>query len=348
MSPADDLHSKTSLPLIVAPMFLVSTPEMALEACKQGVVGSFPALNQRSSAGLAQWLVQMNDTLAQIKAADPQATIAPYAVNLIVHPSNIRLQADLDLCIKHKVPIIITSLGAVPAIVQQVHGYGGIVLHDVTNIDHAKKAALAGVDGLIAVSAGAGGHGGTMNPIALVNEIRQVFDGMVILAGGLSSGRDILAAQAIGADFAYMGTRFINTVESGAAPAYKQMICDANSSDIVYTSGITGVPANFLLQSLENEGLDVPELKKQNMIDPAKLKSAAGEKKAWKKIWAAGQGVGAISDIPTVARLIAQLKQQYLQAQPELLNKLGIIPLAPPPAPHNSQAGSGPPPPGPL
>ena len=218
MGTTDDLHARTTLPLIVAPMFLVSTPEMAIEACKQGVVGSFPALNQRTSAGLEAWLIQMNDTLDALRKADPAAVIAPYAVNLIVNPANTRLQADLDLCIKYKVPIIITSLGAVPSLVQQVHAYGGLVLHDVTNIDHAKKAAAAGVDGLIAVAAGAGGHGGTMNPIALVNEIRQFFDGLLVLAGGLTTGKDILAAQAIGADFAYIGTRFLATSTRWSRP----------------------------------------------------------------------------------------------------------------------------------
>jgi nitronate monooxygenase len=341
MGTTDDLHANTTLPLIVAPMFLVSTPEMAIEACKQGVVGSFPALNQRASAGLEAWLIQMNDTLDALRKADPKAVIAPYAVNLIVNPANTRLQADLDLCIKYKVPIIITSLGAVPSLVQQVHAYGGLVLHDVTNIDHAKKAAAAGVDGLIAVSAGAGGHGGTMNPIALVNEIRQFFDGLLVLAGGLTTGKDILAAQAIGADFAYMGTRFINTLESSADPAHKQMIRDAASKDIVYTAAITGVPANFLRQSLEKEGFDIEELKKQQTVDPAKLKSVDGEKKAWKKIWAAGQGVGNISDIPTVAQLITDLKQQYAKAQPELLKKIGQNPLACPPP---SLPDLGPPP----
>lgn len=351
MSAADDLHKKTTLPLIAAPMFLVSTPEMAIECCKQGVVGSFPALNQRTSAGLEAWLIQMNTTLDALRQADPQAVIAPYAVNLIVNPANPRLQADLDLCIKHKVPVVITSLGAVPDLVQKVHAYGGIVLHDVTNIEHAKKAAAAGVDGLIAVAAGAGGHGGTMNPIALVNEIRQFFDGMVILAGGLTTGKDILAAQAIGADFAYMGTRFLNTVESAANPAHKQMIVDAASKDIVYTAAITGVPANFLRQSLESEGFDIEELKKQNTVDPAKLKSVDGEKKAWKKIWAAGQGVGNIHDIPTVADLIIHLKQEYAQAKPELLNKIGMTKLADPaapqimPPPPGAQLPPAPPPP---
>lgn len=341
MDPAETLRAQTTLPLIVAPMFLISTPDMALEACRQGVIGSFPALNERTSAGFESWLVRMNGELEKMRQADPQAVIAPYAVNLIVHPTNTRLEADLDLCVKHKVPVVITSLGAVPDVVKKVHSYGGIVLHDVTNVVHAKKAAQAGVDGLIAVCAGAGGHGGTLNPVVLTAEIRKFFPGILILAGGLSSGRDILAAQALGADFAYMGTRFINTKEAAADPGHKQMICDAVSADIVYTAGITGVPANFLRQSLEKAGLDVEKLRRQGALDPSKLKSIDGEKKAWKNIWSAGQGVGVIDDVPSLAGLVARMRQEYALALADVFRRAAAPlpsaasgPKTPPPAPR--------------
>lgn len=311
-TPADTLKNKLSLPVIVAPMFLVSTPDMALACCKEGMVGSFPALNQRTSAGLEQWLVQMNDGIEKLKTANPAAKVAPYAVNLIVHKTNPRLMDDLDLCVKHKVPIIITSLGAVPEVVAKIHSYGGIVLHDVTNIEHAKKAAAAGVDGLIAVGAGAGGHAGTINPLVLARDIRQFFDGILVLAGGLSSGQDVFAAEAIGADFAYMGTRFIATAECAAAPEYKQMICDAKASDIIYTSAISGIPANFLRQSLEKAGLDVEALKKGG--EPHQLKSIESEAKAWKNVWSAGHGVATINDIPSIPELAKRMRQEYQAA----------------------------------
>lgn len=328
---ADKLKSKTSLPLIVAPMFLVSTPEMVIEACKKGVVGSFPALNQRTSAGFEQWLTQINNALDDFKVKNPGATVAPYAVNLIVHNTNARLQDDLALCVKHKVPVVITSLGAVPQVVQAVQSYGGIVLHDVTNVAHARKAAQAGVDGIIAVAAGAGGHGGTMNPVALSAAIREFFDGILVLSGTLTTGADILAAQAMDADFAYMGTRFINTKESGADAAYKQMVCDSSAADVVYTSAISGIPANFLRQSLEKAGYDVSKL--SSTIDPQKLKgmSTAKEAKAWKDVWSAGQGVGGIKDIPTVAQLIDRLAAEYDKARGDFVKK--ITPAQKPPQP---------------
>lgn len=314
MSQATTLRSSLSLPLIMAPMFLVSTPAMALAACAEGVVGSFPALNQRTSAGLEEWLVIMTTQLAHLHALQPEKTVAPYAVNLIVHKTNPRLQEDLALCVQYKVPIVITSLGAVADIVDTVHSYGGLVFHDVTNVAHAKKAVAAGVDGLIAVSAGAGGHAGTLNPFALVNEIRNFFDGPLALAGSLASGRDILAAQAMGADFAYMGTRFIGTKESAAPEAYKQMLCDATAADIVYTDAVSGIPANFLRASLENSGIELHAAHAQGDA----LKSLNEETKAWKHIWSAGHGVGAIRDIPSVGALIERLKQQYHSAHSAL------------------------------
>ncbi len=326
-SKASALRSQTALPVIVAPMFLVSNPDMVLAACKQGVIGSFPALNQRTSKGLEQWLQTMNNSLQAMKTAEPDKTIAPYAVNLIVHKTNPRLQADLDLCVQYKVPIIITSLGAVSTLVDKVHSYGGIVLHDVTNVKHAKKAQQAGVDGLIAVAAGAGGHAGTINPVALVSEIRQFFDGIVVLAGCLSNGKDILSAEAMGADFAYMGTRFINTTESSADPDYKKMICDSTSSDIIYTSAVTGVPANFLRQSVEKAGFNMKKTDKDTK--PGQLKSLSSEAKAWKTVWSAGQGVSNIENIPTVTELIEALKKEYGTAQRNILEKINRHPSPP-------------------
>jgi nitronate monooxygenase len=310
----ENLKAQLKLPLIVAPMFLISNPEMALAACRSGIVGSFPALNQRTSAGLESWLVQMNDTLTQERIS------TPYAVNLIVHKTNARLEEDLNLCIKHKVPVIITSLGIVPEVIEKIHSYGGIVIHDVTNIVHAKKAAGAGVDGLIAVSAGAGGHAGTLNPFVLVGEIRQFFDGAVILAGGLSQGQDILAAEAVGADFAYMGTRFINTLESAAAPEHKQMINESGSADIIYTASVSGVPANFLKKSVEKAF--TPEQLKGSFDAQTQLKSLDSEAKAWKTIFSAGQGVSNIHDIPSIAALVDRLSAEYTKARVRLLMKV--------------------------
>ena len=330
MTKADDLKSKTSLPLIMAPMFLVSTPALALAACAEGVVGSFPALNQLTAAGLEQWLIEMNAGLEDLRQKNPGKIISPYAVNLIVNKSNPRLQSDLDLCVKHKVPVIITSLGADQEVIKAIHAYGGIVLHDVTNAIHAKKAVAAGVDGLIAVAAGAGGHAGTMNPIALIDEIRQFYDGLLVLAGCISTGGDILSAEAIGADFAYMGTRFISTVESGARDEHKQMIREASASDIVYTSAISGIPANFLRQSLEKAGYNVDQLKKDGP-GAGKLKSLAGEAASWNKVWSAGQGVSNIKDTPTVLQLIDRLKKEYAAAQNKLFAKFNKQPPAPKP-----------------
>ncbi len=330
MTSATDLKSRTSFPVIVSPMFLVSTPEMALASCKEGLVGSFPALYQLTAAGLEQWLVKMNTGLEKLKKDNPGRTIAPYAVNLIVHKTNPRLEEDLELCIKHKVPVIITSLGAVPELVEKVHAYGGIVLHDVTNVKHAKKAVAAGVDGLIAVSAGAGGHAGTRNPVSLVNEIREFFDGILVLAGGLSTGQDVLAAQAMGADFAYMGTRFLCTAESGAAQDYKQMICDSTADDVIYTSAVSGVPANFLRASLEKAGFDVEQLKKEGAA-PGKMKplDADGEEaQAWATVWSAGQGVSNIHDIPSIPALANTLKLEYDAAKKKLAVRTNPAPAA--------------------
>lgn len=311
------IKDSTSLPLIMAPMFLISNPDMVIEACKKGVVGSFPALNQRTSAGFEDWLNEIEDALADFETQNPGEKAAPYAVNLIVSPENPRLQDDLDIIVKHKVPIVITSLGVDPRVIQAVQSYGGMVLHDVTNKRHAKRAAKEGVDGIIAVAAGAGGHGGVMNPVALVGEIREFFDGMIALAGTLSHGKDVLAAEVIGADFAYMGTRFINTQESDADDKYKDMITASEAADIVYTSAVSGVPANFLRESLKRAGFDDEKLEKLGGKSP-KLKSVKDEMTAWKTIWSAGQGVGSVKDVPSMSELIERLISEYETAQDDV------------------------------
>lgn len=301
------LENKLRLPLVAAPMFLVSNPDLVLACCKNGVVGSFPALNQRESSGFKQWLEQIEAGLT------PDS--APYAVNLIVHKSNPRLQADLAICIEHQVPIVITSLGAVKELVDAVHEYGGLVFHDVTTRRHAEKAAEAGVDGLIAVAAGAGGHAGTWSPFSLIAEIRQFFDKTLLLSGCLNHGHEILAAQLLGADLAYMGTRFIATTESDAQPEYKQMILGAKAADIIHTPAVSGVPASFMRQSLEQAGFDLNQLQNKGEINYGeKLKPISDEAKAWKTVWSAGQGVGEISDVPDTAELIARLDREYQAA----------------------------------
>ena len=315
------LTDSLSLPLVAAPMFLISGPELALACCKQGIVGSFPALNQRTSEGFEEWLIQMNEELAAYRSANPEAKTAPYAVNLIVHRTNPRWQADLELCVKHKVPIIITSLGAASQVVEAVHSYGGVVFHDVTNQKHARKAAEAGVDGIIAVAAGAGGHAGTINPFVLVHEIREVFDGTILLAGGLSHGEDLLAAQALGADLAYLGTRFINTFESQADEAYRNMIIEAVSGDIIHTPAVSGVPASFMRQSLEAAGFPMDELNQAGEINYGeKLKPIDDEAKAWKTVWSAGQGVSQIHDVLSVSELVSRLSEEYRNARERLLS----------------------------
>jgi nitronate monooxygenase len=261
----------------------------------------------------------MNTELERYQRENPDAVVAPWAVNLIVHRSNPRWQADLELCVKHEVPLIITSLGAASQVVEAVHGYGGLVFHDVTNQKHARKAAEAGVDGVIAVAAGAGGHAGTINPFVLVHEIREVFDGTILLAGGLSHGEDLLAAQALGADLAYVGTRFINTAESRADEAYRNMIIEAVSADIVHTPAVSGVPANFMRQSLEAAGYPMDRLHEAGDINYGeKLKPVDDEAKAWKTVWSAGQGVSQIHDVLTVQDLVARLSAEYREARSRL------------------------------
>lgn len=300
------LEQRLRLPVVAAPMFLISNPQLVLACCGSGVVGSFPALNQRDSAGFKAWLEEIEAGLAQLQAP------APYAVNLIVHPTNPRLQADLALCVEHRVPIVITSLGAVKEVVDAVHGYGGLVFHDVTTRRHAEKAAEAGVDGLIAVAAGAGGHAGTWSPFALVVEIRQFFDKTLLLAGCINHGHEVLAAQLLGADLAYMGTRFIATQESHAQGDYKQMLLDAKAADIIHTPAVSGIPASFLRPSLEQAGYDMAALKSGH--EQGKLKPIDDEAKAWKTVWSAGQGVGEIHDLPAAASLIERLHGEYHNA----------------------------------
>lgn len=301
------LEQRLRLPIVAAPMFLVSNPQLVLACCNGGIVGSFPALNQRESSAFKAWLEEIEAGLS--------VDAAPYAVNLIVHGSNPRLQADLAICVEQRVPIIITSLGAVKEVVDAVHSYGGLVFHDVTTRRHAEKATEAGVDGLIAVAAGAGGHAGTLSPFALIAEIRQFFDKTVLLAGCINQGHEVLAAQLLGADLAYLGTRLIATQKNAASEAYKQMIIEAKAADIIHTPAVSGVPASFMRQSLELAGYDLKQLQNKGEINYGeKLKPMDEEAKAWKTVWSAGQGVGTIDDLPSVSQLIARLDREYRAA----------------------------------
>ena len=306
------LNQSLELPVICAPMFIISNPDLVIAQCKSGIIGSFPALNARPKELLDEWLTRIKSELA----ADPNA--APFAVNQIIHPSNERLEHDMALCVKHEVPLIITSLSAPTQIVPHVHAYGGKVFHDVISVRHAEKALEAGVDGLILVCAGAGGHAGTLSPFALVGEIRKFYDGPIALSGSITNGQAILAAQAMGADFAYIGTRFIATQEANAVEAYKQAIVDSAAKDVVYTPYFTGVHGNYLTRSIVAAGLDPANL-------PVKDKTAmsfggARDAKAWKDIWGAGQGVGTIDDVLPAGELITRLKQEYRSAKTALCN----------------------------
>jgi len=297
-------RDRLAIPAIAAPMFLVSGPDLVIETCRAGVIGTFPALNQRTSEGYAAWLDEIRTRLDVIDGA------APFGVNLIVHKTNARVARDVEITVQHRVPIVITSLGAVREIVDAIHSYGGLVFHDVIHLHHARKAADAGVDGLIAVSAGAGGHAGLLNPFAFIAEIREFFDKTVILSGSIGQGSQIAAAQLLGADLAYLGTRFIATRESMAPQGFKEMILASAAKDIVYTSAVSGVHANFMRASIIAAGADPDDLQsniKMNM-------SGEGEAKAWKDVWSAGHGVGTIHDIPSVAELCARLKAEYRAA----------------------------------
>ena len=309
--------SQLRLPIIGSPMFIVSNPELVKAQCKAGIVGSFPALNARGEGALDAWLTDLQADLAADKAAGGNP--APFAVNQIVHPSNARLAEDIAVCLKHQVPIFITSLQAPPKeLVDGAHAYGGIVLHDVINARHAKKALEAGVDGLILVAAGAGGHAGTLSPFALVGEIREFYDGLIVLSGSIANGSAVLAAQAMGADLAYMGTRFIATTEANASDAYKQGITQASASDVIYTNLFTGVHGNYLRQSIVNAGLDpdhLPEADKSKMNFGSGGNTAA---KAWKDIWGVGQGVAVIDEVLPTADLVKQLETEYQAARTRL------------------------------
>ena len=307
MSLPPAFQTSLSLPVIAAPMFLASGPDLVLACCRAGIVGTFPAKNQRTLEGLEDWLITIRDGLAAIEDKTSQPA-PPYGVNLIVHRTNQIVEEELALCVKYKVPLVITSLGAVPELIDQVHGYGGVVFHDVINLRHAKKAASAGVDGLIAVAAGAGGHTGQASPFGLINEIRQFFDGTVLLSGSISTGADVAAAQTMGADLAYLGTRFINTQECQSPDDYKQMIIDSQFDDIVATPAVSGVNANFLTASLDNAGVDPNAPNEHGLVDIDKelaeaLTSSSNDFKPLRDIWSAGHGVGSISDIPSVADL---------------------------------------------
>lgn len=313
------LHDRLSIPVVGAPMFIVSNPDLVAAQCLSGVVGSMPALNARPAEQLDAWLTQIDATLAAAKAQDPTRKIAPYAINQIIHPSNERLRQDMETCARHKVEIIITSLSAPNLIVPHVHAWGGVVFHDVISVRHAKKAIDAGVDGLILVCAGAGGHAGALSPFALVEEVRKFWDGPLLLSGAISTGRGVLAAQAIGADLAYVGTRFIATREARAPEAYKQMIVESAAADVVYSSTFTGVKGNYLRGSIIAAGMDpdaLPERDKTTMNF-----SSAGQDtkaKAWKDIWGAGQGVGSIDDAPPAAEVIARMIREYDAAKARL------------------------------
>lgn len=303
-----------SLPIVAAPMFLISNPELVIACCKNGIVGTFPALNQRSSEGFEAWLIEIRGALDAFEKETGKKA-APFGVNLIVHPTNPRLEADLRLCVKHRVPLVITSLGAVSQVVDAVHSYGGLVFHDIIKKRHAEKAAEAGVDGLILVAAGAGGHAGTLNPMTLVSEVRGIFDKTLLLSGCISTGRDVASALQMGADLAYMGTRFINASESAAPEEYRKMIIEAGANDIVYTAAISGVHANFLAPSLQAAGLTPEDLKRDTKIDFGKELDT--EAKAWKTIWSAGQGVATIADVLPVETLVNRLREEFLSALKE-------------------------------
>ncbi len=317
--PIDLRQSLKDFPVIGAPLFIISNPDLVIAQCKNGVVGSFPALNARPAQVLDEWLTRITEELAAHNEANPDKPAAPFAVNQICHPSNDRLDYDVEMCVKHKVPVVITSLNPPKAVVEAVHSYGGIIMHDIISVRHAEKALEQGVDGLICVAAGAGGHAGMLSPFALIKEIRSFFSGPVALSGAISYGGAVLSAQAMGADFAYIGTRFIATEEANADPDYKQMIVDSAAKDVVYTNLFTGVHGNYLSKSVSKAGLDPRELP---VADKSKMNFGSGgntKAKAWKDIWGAGQGVGNISNAGPVADVIAEMKAEYQAAKARLL-----------------------------
>ena len=321
MALAASIANSLALPVLGSPLFIVSGPELVIAQCKAGVIGSFPALNARPVARLGEWLTRIEDELAEYKARNPTAKVAPYAVNQICHASNDRLMQDMETCVRHKVPIIITSLRPPAEIVDAAHSYGGVVFHDVINVKHARKAAENGVDGLILVCAGAGGHAGTLSPFALLREVKQWFKGTVLLSGAISDGWGIASALALGADLAYMGTRFIATAEANADPAYKQALIAHAASDIVYSNLFTGVHGNYLGPSIAAAGLDVDNLP---TADKSKMNFGSGgnmKSKAWRDIWGSGQGIGQIVDAPPVAALVDRLGREFAEARNDFVQR---------------------------
>ena len=315
------IKDNLSIPVIGSPLFIISGPELVIAQCKAGIIGSFPALNARPQHVLEEWIVRIKTELAEYKAENPDAKVAPFAVNQICHGSNDRLAEDMATCVKHEVPIIITSLRPPAELVEAAHSYGGLVYHDVINVRHAKKAVEQGVDGLILVCAGAGGHAGALSPFALLREVKEWFDGTVILSGAIGDGHAVAASLALGADFAYMGTRFIATQEANADPEYKKMLEESAADDIVYSSLFTGVHGNYLKPSISNAGMDPDNLPS---ADKSSMNFGSGgntKSKAWKDIWGSGQGIGRIYDSPPVSELVNRIKTEYEQAKEELNSK---------------------------
>ena len=319
MALPESLRGKLSLPVVGAPLFIISGPDLVIAQCKAGVIGAFPALNARPAEVLDQWLTRINEELDAHNQANPDSPAAPYAVNQIVHNSNDRLMHDVEMCVKHKAPVVITSLGARPEVFDAIHSYGGICLHDVINNRFAHKAIEKGADGLICVAAGAGGHAGTLSPMAFIQEVREWFDGPLLLSGAIATGDGVLAAQAMGADLAYLGSAFIATTEANADPAYKQALVDYAASDIVYTNLFTGVHGNYLKPSIEAAGMDPDNLPES---DPSAMNFGSGgssKSKAWKDIWGCGQGINAIKEIVPTADLVARLRREYEAAKKRIL-----------------------------
>jgi len=320
----DSIKDNISIPVIGAPLFLISVPDLVIAQCKAGIIGSFPALNARPQHVLEEWIVRIKTELKEYQEQNPDKKVAPFAVNQICHGSNDRLQGDMEICVKHEVPIIITSLRPPAEVVEAAHSYGGLVFHDVINVRHAKKAADMGVDGLILVCAGAGGHAGALSPFALLREVKSWFDGTIILSGSIGDGYSVASALALGADFAYLGTRFIATHEANAEPEYKQMLIESSANDIVYSNLFTGVLGNYLKPSIQNSGLDPDNLPN---ADKSAMNFGSGgntDSKAWKDIWGSGQGIGLIEDAPTVQELVDRLKTEFTEASLEFNTKAKI------------------------
>ena len=321
----DSIKDNISIPVIGAPLFLISVPDLVIAQCKAGIIGSFPALNARPQHVLEEWIVKIKTELKEYQEQNPDKKVAPFAVNQICHGSNDRLQGDMEICVKHEVPVIITSLRPPLEVVEAAHSYGGLVFHDVINVRHAKKAADMGVDGLILVCAGAGGHAGALSPFALLREVKSWFDGTIILSGSIGDGYSVASALALGADFAYLGTRFIATHEANAEPEYKQMLIESSANDIVYSNLFTGVLGNYLKPSIQNSGLDPDNLP---TADKSAMNFGSGgntDSKAWKDIWGSGQGIGLIEDAPTVEELVDRLKSELTEASSEFNTKAKIL-----------------------